>query len=308
MSELERLLYSSGLPESKAEVLRRYGIYSPEALTLLSPEELSKILDISQLQAMMLIKKARERSLLKVLDISDYLSRIVEAPCFTTGCKALDSLLGGGIFLRRIIEFTGESGTGKTQLAHQLCITIQLPESRQGLDLGAIYIDSEGSFRPERLVRIAQRFKLDPRKALHRILHARVTSFAQQYSAIVKARELISEGYGLMVVDTVTSLLQREYSRDIARRQWALARLLQELRFIALENVAVVLSNVVISDPATGKVKPAGGYMLEQFVDTRVLLYRRDKVRIAEVIYSVETRMGRAKFKITSEGIEDFEN
>lgn len=66
----------------------------------------------------------------------------------TTGSSILDELLGGGIETMAITEAFGEFRTGKTQLAHTLCVTTQLPRDKKGGNGKVIYIDTEGTFRP----------------------------------------------------------------------------------------------------------------------------------------------------------------
>jgi DNA repair protein RadA len=78
----------------------------------------------------------------------------------TTGCQSLDTLLKGGLETQSLTEFYGEFGTGKSQICHQLCVTVQLPEAQGGLNGGALYVDTENTFRPERIQEIAKRFGL----------------------------------------------------------------------------------------------------------------------------------------------------
>eukprot|EP01006_Ploeotia_vitrea_P017431 TRINITY_DN48552_c0_g1_i1.p2 TRINITY_DN48552_c0_g1~~TRINITY_DN48552_c0_g1_i1.p2 ORF type:complete len:100 (+),score=5.00 TRINITY_DN48552_c0_g1_i1:256-555(+) len=80
----------------------------------------------------------------------------------TTGSTEFDKLLGGGIETNSITEIFGEFRTGKTQICHTLCVTCQLPREKGGGEGKAMYIDTEGTFRPERLTTIAERFGLDP--------------------------------------------------------------------------------------------------------------------------------------------------
>jgi DNA repair protein RAD51 len=68
------------------------------------------------------------------------------------------SLLADGIETGSITEMFGEFRTGKTQLCHQLCVTCQLPLDQGGGEGKALYIDTEGTFRPQRLLAIAERY------------------------------------------------------------------------------------------------------------------------------------------------------
>lgn len=75
----------------------------------------------------------------------------------STGSSDLDALLGGGIETGSITEIFGEFRTGKTQLCHTLCVTSQKPLDQGGAEGRIIYIDTEGTFRPQKLVAIAER-------------------------------------------------------------------------------------------------------------------------------------------------------
>jgi len=135
----------------------------------------------------------------------------------TTGSKELDKLLGGGIETGSITEIFGEFRTGKTQLCHTLCVTCQVSISllcdlnqptnqneqtneRKQLDLNqgggegkAMYIDTEGTFRPQRLVAIAERFKLDPEKVLDNVAYARAYNTDHQMQLLVQCSAMLAE-------------------------------------------------------------------------------------------------------------------
>ena len=87
----------------------------------------------------------------------------------TTGSSELDALLKGGIETGSITEIFGEFRTGKTQLCHTLCVTTQLPMEQGGAEGKAMYIDTEGTFRPERLMEIAERYGLNGQDVLDNV-------------------------------------------------------------------------------------------------------------------------------------------
>ena len=74
-----------------------------------------------------------------------------------TGSLELNKLLGGGLESMAITEVFGEFRTGKTQLAHTLCVTTQLPGEGGFTGGKVVYIDTENTFRPDRLRPIADR-------------------------------------------------------------------------------------------------------------------------------------------------------
>ncbi len=98
----------------------------------------------------------------------------------STGSRELDNLLGGGIETGSLTEVFGEFRTGKTQLCHTLCVTCQLPLDQGGAEGKAIYVDTEGTFRPQKLVAIAERFNLNPDEVLENVICARAHNSEQQ--------------------------------------------------------------------------------------------------------------------------------
>ena len=302
MSRIERLLLRAGIPEEKARVLLEAGVRSPQALLLLTVEELSALLRIPESEAKKLIRLASEEAGISIKPFPEALKEESRLRRLTTGVESLDRILGGGFPLTRVIEVYGESGTGKTQLAHQLCVTVQLPEDAGGLDSGAVYLDSEGGFRPERLIALARRFQLKPQAALRRVLHAKVLGFAEQLSAVSRALMLLESGFRLLILDTIISPIRRSFDSPM-ERQLALSRLLGELRRFAASGGLVLALNNVVTDPETGELRPAGGMLLGQMVDLRLMLGRKDGLRFMRVVYAPDLPEDEAEFRITEEGL-----
>jgi len=109
----------------------------------------------------------------------------------STGSKDLDALLGGGIETGSLTEIFGEFRTGKTQLCHTLCVTSQLPLDQGGGEGKAMYIDTEGTFRPQRLVAIAERFGLDVETVLDNVAFARAHNSEQQMDLLKMASAMM---------------------------------------------------------------------------------------------------------------------
>jgi meiotic recombination protein DMC1 len=176
----------------------------------------------------------------------------------STGCNAFDELLGGGVESQSITEVFGEFRTGKTQLCHTLAVTAQLPKDVGGGNGKVIFIDTEGTFRPERIQSIAERFGLDPEAVLENISYARAFTHEQQMSFLHEAAaQMIEEPYALVICDSATALFRVDFTGrgQLADRQQKLGKFLSSLTKMAEEfNVAVVISNQVVSDPgASGK-------------------------------------------------------
>jgi DNA repair protein RadA len=233
----------------------------------------------------------------------------------TTGCSSLDRLLNGGIETQSLTEFYGEFGTGKSQICHQLCVTAQLPKEMGGLEGSTLYIDTENTFRTERIMQIALRFGINPQNALEKIIFAEAYTSNHQIVLLENSDEVIKENnIQLIIVDSVTSHFRSEYlGREmLAPRQQQLNRHLHKLmRLSRAFNTAAVVTNQVISQPdaffSTG-VAPVGGHIMGHMSHNRIFLRKgRNNLRIAKLTASPSLPEGEAPMRITERGIESDE-
>jgi DNA repair protein RAD51 len=138
----------------------------------------------------------------------------------------------------------GEFRTGKTQICHTLCVMCQRPLDQGGAEGRAIYVDTEGTFRPQKLVAIAERFGMNPEEVLDNVICARAHNSEQQMELLADAAALMSESrYALMIVDSATALYRTDYTGrgELSERQMALAQYLRQLTRLAEEfGIAVV--------------------------------------------------------------------
>ena len=230
----------------------------------------------------------------------------------TTGCSSLDNLLGGGIETQSLTEFYGEFGTGKSQICHQLCVTVQLPEVQGGLDGRVLYIDTEATFRTERVMQIAPRFGIDPEEALKGVVYAEAYTSNHQMVLLDNADEVIKENnVRLIIIDSVMSHFRSEYlGREmLANRQQQLNKHLHKLmRLVRGFNTAAVITNQVMASPDaffTKTVSPTGGHILGHMSHSRISLRKgRTNVRIAKLTASPSLPEGEAPIRITERGIE----
>lgn len=230
----------------------------------------------------------------------------------STGSRSLDGILGGGVETGSLTEFSGEYGCGKTQLMYQLCINVQRRVGEGGLSRGAIFVDTEGTFRPDRIVQISERIGMDPDDVLSRILVMRVYSVSEQLEFPRKVERVVAEGgIGLIAVDSVTHLFRSEYlgRENLAERQRDLCKHLAELKRLSeLYELAVVMTNQVVSRPdgLGGQTLPIGGNILGHAVTHRVYLYRgKGERRTAVLVDSPNMPPRTATFRITEAGISD---
>ncbi len=234
----------------------------------------------------------------------------------TTGCKALDAILGGGLETGSVTEVFGEFRTGKTQLCSTLAVTCQLAREDGGAAGKVLIIDTENAFRPERVAEIAvKRFGLDGDQVLDNVLIARCQNHEQQHEMLQAVAAKITdaeEPVKLLIVDSVMGLFRVEFvgRGELAERQQKLGQHIRELVKIAAEfNVAVLLTNQVTADPGNMFVadakKPVGGNILAHYVHTRVYLRKgKGNQRIAK-IYSGPLPEEEATFALTEGGVVD---
>jgi len=303
-----------GVGEATAEKLREAGYTTVESLAVATVAELREAAEIGEVQAKKIIAAAR-----KAAEIGTFLTadKVLElrktVGWITTSSKQLDALIGGGVETRAVTEVFGEFGSGKSQLGHQLCVNVQLPREKGGLDGRAIYIDTENTFRPERILSMAAGAELNPEEVLRNILVARSYNTDQQLLIAEKAEELVEkEGVRLMVIDSLTSHFRAEFigRGTLADRQQKLARHLLVLHRIAdLQDIAIFVTNQVQARPDLffgDPTRPIGGHILGHSATTRIYL-RKSKGgrRIARVVDSPNLPEGESIFMITESGIRD---
>jgi DNA repair protein RadA len=303
-----------GIGQTTADRLREAGYTDLMELAVASPGDVAEAAEIGTAIAQKIIGEARRKA-----DVGQFesgttlLERRKKLGRVTTGAKSIDELLGGGVETQAITEFSGEFGSGKTQLAHQIAVNVQLPVEQGGLGAEVIYIDTESTFRPERIVDMAKGSGVDPEEALRRIHVARAFNSNHQMLLVQKAQELAREKpIRLLVVDSLTAHFRSEYMgrAELAPRQQLLNKHLHELlRFSDTYNAAIVVTNQVSSRPDIlfgDPTRPIGGNIVAHAATYRVYL-RKSKPprRIARLIDSPNLPEGEAVFSLTTEGIRE---
>ena len=284
------------------EGLRRLGFRSQASLSMADSRELSELSGLPLSEVEWLIEGARSSLPGGRLRLEPAGGRRL-----STGCKALDDMLGGGVETGAITELVGEFGTGKTQLCHQLCVTVQLSEDLGGLSAKAAYLDSEGTFAPERVVQMARRWGLDPSEALRGVYYARLRSVAEQVASLLELRRLVEEGVILAVVDSIAAHFRGPAGPDALTRAHELAVYLSSLRELAEEQgVAVVVTDRVSAAPGLAELRPSADPIAAMFVDYRVSLHKvRENVRRAQLEFAPWPARRSALFAITEDGVVD---
>lgn len=247
---------------------------------------------------------------------SEFHLRRKEIIYITTGSQELDKILHGGFETGSITEMFGEFRTGKTQLCHQIAVTCQLPLEQGGGEGKCLYIDTEGTFRPERLLAVAERYGLNGQDVLNNIAYARAYTSDHQMHLLVQAAAMMSESrYAVLIVDSATALFRTDYSGrgELAPRQVALGQFLRMLLRLADEfGVAVVVTNQVVAQVDGGAMfqadpkKPIGGNIMAHASTTRLSLRKgRGENRVCKIYDSPCLAEEEAAFSIKPDGIQD---
>ncbi len=304
----------AGVGPAIAEKLSEAGYGTLETLAVASPNEVSSLTSIGEATMGKIIQAARDKLHIGFETAAELLERRKSMERFTTGSEQLDAMLGGGVETRSLIEVYGEFRTGKTQIAHQLCVTVQLPKEKGGLNAGALYIDSEGTFRPERLLEIIEKYpELDPKSLLERVIYTRSYNSDHLQLIIDKLPGLLQEhDIKLIIVDSVISHFRAEYigRGTLSERQQKLNRFLHKLiRISEAHNLTIFLTNQVMAAPGLffgDPTQPVGGHVLAHASTYRVYL-RKSKAdrRIARLVDSPCLPETEAVFVINEQGIQD---
>uniref|UniRef100_A0A158R3X6 Meiotic recombination protein DMC1/LIM15 homolog n=1 Tax=Syphacia muris TaxID=451379 RepID=A0A158R3X6_9BILA len=331
------ILQSHGINVADIKKLQAVGICTIKGIMMTTKKRLCDIKGLSEVK----VDKIKEIAA-KLLNNGFVTAAVVSEKrkmCFriSTGSKELDKLLGGGVESQAITEVFGEYRTGKTQLSHTLCATCQIPNEIGTFKGGKIiYIDTENTFRPDRLRQICDRFNMDQEAMLENVLYARAYTSDHQMELLDYVAAKFHEELGifkLLIVDSVMALFRVDYSGrgELAERQQKLGQMLSRLQKIAEEyNVAVFLTNQMTADPGAGMTfqadpkKPIGGHILAHASTTRIMLKKvgffcennnstktgkklqgRGETRIAKIYDSPDMPENEAMFAISTGGIID---
>lgn len=302
-----------GVGPATAQKLRELGYQTVESLATAAIKELEPA-GISEKKALDIIRAARSSISVTFIRADELLKMRQNISRLTTGSKAMDEILGGGVETQTIIEFYGEYGSGKSQLCHQMCVNVQLPPERGGLSGGALYIDTENTFRTERIVQMSKHIGLDPEEAVKNIIFAEAFTSDHQMFLLENTDKVIKENnIRLIVVDSLTGHFRSEYlGREmLAERQQKLNKHMHRLiRLSRAFNAVAVVTNQVMSKPDVffgDSITPVGGHIVAHTSHTRVFLRKTSHgpTRIARLVSSPYLPEGERVFKITENGVED---
>ncbi len=304
-----------GVGPATSQKLREMGFNTVESLATATARELEPA-GIGEKKALEVIRLARGAISLSFIRADELLKQRENISRLTTNSRILDDLLGGGLETQSITEFYGEYGSGKSQVCHQLCVNIQLPEEKGGLNAAALYIDTENTFHTERIVSMAQHLDLDPEQVAKNIIVAEAYTSDHQVFLLENADKIIKDNnIRLVIVDSLTAHFRSEYvgRETLALRQQKLNKHMHKLiRLARAFNAVAVVTNQVMAKPDVffgDAVHPIGGHVVGHTSHARVYLRKsaRGPVRIARLVSSPYLPNGEGIFKITEHGVEEVE-
>ncbi|KTW27571.1 DNA repair protein rhp51 [Pneumocystis jirovecii RU7] len=310
-------LEGNGISASDIKRIIEAGYNTVEAIAYTPKRAILLIKGISEAKADKLLSEASKLVPMGFTTATEFHQRRSELISITTGSKQLDTLLAGGIETGSITEIFGEFRTGKSQICHTLAVTCQLPIDMGGGEGKCLYIDTEGTFRPTRLLAVADRYGLNGEEVLDNVAYARAYNADHQLQLLGQAANMMAESrFSLLIVDSATSLYRTDFAGrgELSARQMHLAKFLRTLQRLADEyGIAVVITNQVVAqvdgnasmfnpDPK----KPIGGNIIAHSSTTRLSLRKgRGEQRICKIYDSPCLAEADAVFAITNGGVDD---
>lgn len=299
-----------GIGSATAEKLSAAGFDSLMALAVATPGELSEAAGVTEAAARKMIQSSRSEMDMGFQSGDDLLEKRKKVIKISTGSKNFDEMLGGGFETGGITECFGQYGSSKTQIAHALCVSCQVDEP----DAVAVYIDTENTFRPERIQQFASGFGVDPQQALQQVKVARAFNSDHQMLLAEKVEDLVKQGnkVRVIVVDSLTAHFRAEFvgRGTLANRQQKLNKHMHVLAKVAdLNNICVYVTNQVMAKPDTFFGDPTeaiGGNIVAHNSTFRIYLRRGKKgTRVAKLVDSPNLPDAECVYEVKEDGLKD---
>ncbi|KAK7430824.1 RecA recombinase Rhp51 [Neonectria magnoliae] len=308
----------AGLTKRDIQLIIDGGYNTVESVAYTPRRNLEQIKGISEQKAIKVLAEASKLVPMGFTTATEMHQRRSELISITTGSKNLDTMLAGGVETGSVTELFGEFRTGKSQICHTLAVTCQLPFDMGGGEGKCMYIDTEGTFRPVRLLGVANRFGLSGEEVLDNVAYARAYNSDHQLQLLNQAAAMMCETrFSLLIVDSATSLYRTDFCGrgELSNRQTHLAKFMRTLQRLADEfGIAVVITNQVVAQVDGGPSamfnpdpkKPIGGNIIAHASTTRISLKKgRAETRIAKIYDSPCLPESDCLFAIGENGIGD---
>lgn len=301
-----------GVGPATIEKLEGVGYNDLMSVAVATPGEVIEATGMTEAAAKKLIAQARASLEMGFESGEDILKKRELVVKINTGCESFNELMGGGFETSAITECFGEFGSGKTQIGHLLAVSIQ----KKDPTAVAVYIDTENTFRPERIIELARGMKLDPDKALKNIKIAKAYNSDHQMLLAEKVEDLVkNQGLNvqLVIVDSLTAHFRAEFigRGTLAERQQKLNKHMRDLAKVAsINNVCVYVTNQVMAKPDQFFGDPTqaiGGHIVGHASTFRIYLRKGKKgSRVAKLVDSPNLPESECCFNVTTDGLEAF--
>ena len=300
-----------GVGAATAEKLESAGFKDLMSIAVATLGELVETTGVSESVARKMVNAARDSMKMGFETGTDIMKKRESVLKISTGSQTFNTLMDGGFETGSITECFGEFGSGKTQIGHLLAVNTLLMDPTATV----VYIDTENTFRPERIKQFAAGAGLDPEEALQRIMVAKAYNTDHQMLLAEKVDSLITEqgkNVRLVVVDSLTSHFRAEFigRGTLAERQQKLNRHMHVLKKIAdTNNICVYVTNQVMAKPDQFFGDPTqsiGGHIVGHASTFRVYLRKgRKGSRVAKLIDAPNLADGECCFEVMTEGLRD---
>lgn len=299
-----------GVGAATAEKLRLAGFDTVISIAVATPGILVDASGVTESAARKMIQSARDQMDMGFETGDTLLEKRKHIIKISTGSKEFDQLMGGGFESGAITECFGEFGSGKTQVGHVLAVNCQKDDPTAV----AVYIDTENTFRPERILQLSKGAGLDENKVLKNIKVARAYNSDHQMLLAEKVEDLIKDGNNvkIVIVDSLTAHFRAEFigRGTLAERQQKLNKHMHQLLKLAdMHNICVYLTNQVMAKPDTFFGDPTqaiGGHIVAHASTFRVYLRKGKKAsRVAKLVDSPNLAEGEVNFYVTEGGLQD---
>lgn len=303
-----------GVGPATLSKLNSAGYHNMQSLAVSPISELVNKAELTEAAALKIVEAARKHISIDLITAKELLDKRKQMNKISLGFDSLNQLLGGGLETQAMTEFWGEYASGKSQLCMYLTIIVQQPVDKGGLDAKALFIDTEGTFSPQRVLQIAEGNELNPEKVLENIVYARCYNTDHQQLITDHAFKICQEeNIKLVVIDSIISHWRSEFvgREKLSERQQKLNNHIHKLlRLAEIFNLAVVVTNQVQANPQAffgNPNRPAGGNVLAHGTTHRIYLRKSSKnLRVATVTDSpCLPPTTEAFFTITEKGLEE---
>jgi DNA repair protein RadA len=300
-----------GVGAATAEKLAEGGFDNVMSIAVATPGQLVELTGVTEVVARKMINHARNEMKMGFESGDAVLKRRERVVRIPTGAEDFDKLVGGGFETGCIIECFGEFGSGKTQVGHVLAVNA----IKQDPDSVVVYIDTENTFRPERILELAAGAGLDGQQILKQIKVAKAYNSDHQMLLGEKAEDLIKEQklpVRLLVVDSLMAHFRSEFvgRGTLAERQQKVNKHMHTLLKLAdMHNICIYVTNQVMSDPGAffgDPTKPVGGNIVGHASTFRIYLRKGKKgSRVAKLIDSPNLPDGECSFVVETSGLKN---